>query len=78
VKRHPAVAVHSAGIGQEYTLHVHIRLVVAFNLLCDVDKIISKCRNAEKKLVRGIGILVDSQLRQFAIGSPASSGQVTD
>jgi hypothetical protein len=30
--------VHTAGGGQECTLHVHIWLVVVLNLLCDVNK----------------------------------------
>jgi hypothetical protein len=36
VRRHTAV--HIAGGGQEYAMHLHIRLVVMSNLLCNVDK----------------------------------------
>ncbi len=57
--------VHTVGGGQEYTLHVHRRLVVVLNLLCDNDKLKVNA-GMPGKSQSGIGIVAGSQLRQHS------------
>ncbi len=63
--------VNAAGGEQDYTMHVHRRLMVVLNLLCDVYKS-SVNVGMPRKRESGIGILAGSQLLQSGIGIPVT------